>query len=246
MGRIKVEVNTMMYNNKLVCSIKSNGKILREFKDIIYLKYDSEYSLLLKNLHTTKALVNIYIDGECVTLNGLILSPSEEVEFERSLSNHNLNQGNKFKFIEMTDSIESHRGVKIEDGIIRVEFSFERAVTYIPTIQPTWIRGCSYETAYSAAIGGVTNDGAIAVNNLNTSGITVPGSKSDQKFNYGHIGPLESEKHSIVFRLMGKTKESTVTKTVTVKSKPRCVTCNRLNKSGSSYCSNCGTSLVLY
>lgn len=230
-----------MYNHKLVCSIKSNGKILREFKDIIYLKYNSEYSLLLKNLHTTKALVNIYIDGECTTLNGLILNPSEEIEFERSLSNHNLNQGNKFKFIEMTDSIEAHRGIKLEDGIIRVEFSFERAVInnfYYNDILRSNV------PLYSSPVFAASN--TIAINSLNTSGITVPGSKSDQKFNYGHVGPLEPEKHSMVFRLMGKTENSVVTKTVTVKSKPRCVTCNRLNKSGSSFCSNCGTSLVLY
>ena len=53
-----------MYNNQLVASLKANGKILREFKDTVYIPFGSEYSFLLKNLNTTRALVNVFIDGE--------------------------------------------------------------------------------------------------------------------------------------------------------------------------------------
>ena len=38
----------MMYANKLVASLKANGKILREFKDNVYIPFGSEYSFLLK------------------------------------------------------------------------------------------------------------------------------------------------------------------------------------------------------
>ena len=58
-----------MYNQKLVASLKANGKILREFKDTVYIPFGSEYSFLIKNLNTTRALVNIFIDGEDVILN---------------------------------------------------------------------------------------------------------------------------------------------------------------------------------
>jgi hypothetical protein len=114
-----------MYQNKLVASLKANGKILREFKDTVYIPFGSEYSFLIKNLNTTRALVNIYIDGESVIHGGLVLNAGQEVDLERYVKNSNLFEGNKFKFIERTDTIEQHRGVKLEDGLVRIEFQYE-------------------------------------------------------------------------------------------------------------------------
>jgi hypothetical protein len=50
----------MMYHQKLVASIKANNKILREFKDTVYVPFASEYSILIKNLNTVRAVVNVY------------------------------------------------------------------------------------------------------------------------------------------------------------------------------------------
>jgi len=114
-----------MYANKLVASLKANGKILREFKDNVYVPFGSEYSFLLKNLNTKRALVNVFIDGEDMTPGGLVLNAGQEIDLERSIKNGNLREGNKFKFIERTGAIEDYRGVKLEDGLIRIEFQFE-------------------------------------------------------------------------------------------------------------------------
>jgi hypothetical protein len=35
----------MMYSNKLAVAIKANGKVLREFKDEVYIPFGQEYSL---------------------------------------------------------------------------------------------------------------------------------------------------------------------------------------------------------
>jgi hypothetical protein len=118
----------MMYNNKLVASLKANGKILREFKDTVYIPFGSEYSFLIKNLHTTRALINIFIDGDNVVPGGLVLDAGKEIDLERYVRNGNLTEGNRFKFIERTAGIEQHRGVKLEDGLVRIEFQFEAAV----------------------------------------------------------------------------------------------------------------------
>ena len=115
-----------MYANKLVASLKANGKILREFKDNVYIPFGSEYSFLLKNLNTKRALVNVFIDGEDMTPGGLVLNAGQEVDLERSIKNGNLKEGNKFKFIERTGNIEQHRGIKLEDGLVRIEFQFEQ------------------------------------------------------------------------------------------------------------------------
>ena len=110
-----------MYNQKLIASLKANGKILREYKDTVYCPFGQEYSILLKNLNTVRAVVNVYIDGENVVPGGLVLNAGQEVDLERSIKNGNLTEGNRFKFIERTGAVEQHRGVKLEDGIVRIE-----------------------------------------------------------------------------------------------------------------------------
>jgi hypothetical protein len=115
-----------MYNQKLVASIKVKGKILREFKDTVYIPFSSEYSILLKNLNTVRAVVNVFIDGENAVPGGLVINPGQSVDLERWIKNGNLTEGNRFKFIERTAAIENGpRGIKDEDGLIRVEYQFE-------------------------------------------------------------------------------------------------------------------------
>lgn len=125
----------MMYNNKLIVAIKSNGKVLREFKDNVYLPYGKEYSIFIKNLNSVRAVVNIKIDGQNASGSGLVVEAGTELNLERFLK-QDLNKGNRFKFIERTDKIEQHRGIKIEDGLIRIEFQFAKPNQYYTSIQP--------------------------------------------------------------------------------------------------------------
>jgi hypothetical protein len=142
-----------MYNQKLVASIKVKGKILREFKDTVYIPFASEYSILLKNLNTVRAVVNVYIDGENAVPGGLVIDPGRSVDLERWIKNGNLSEGNRFKFIERTAKIEEGpRGIKEEDGLIRVEYQFEipRPIININNIvgglhYPPGVRGLTSE-----------------------------------------------------------------------------------------------------
>lgn len=115
-----------MYNNKLAVAIKSAGKVLREFQDQVYVPFNSEYSILIKNLNSTRALVRVMVDETEVCSDGLVINPNSSLELERFVKN--LDKGNRFKFIERTGKIEDTRGIKIEDGLIRVEFQFEKVV----------------------------------------------------------------------------------------------------------------------
>ncbi|CAB4241560.1 Zinc-ribbon domain containing protein [uncultured Caudovirales phage] len=126
-----------MYNQKLVASLKANGKILREFKDTVYIPFGSEYSFLIKNLNTTRALVNIFIDGDNIVEGGLVINAGQEINLERAIRNNNLKEGNKFKFIERTSAVEQHRGAKLEDGLVRIEFQFEKPPMRINEL-PDW------------------------------------------------------------------------------------------------------------
>jgi hypothetical protein len=264
----------MMYNQKLVASIKANRKVLREFKDKVYVPFASEYSILLKNLNTVRAEVHVYIDGEDQTPDGLCLNAGQECELERSIKNGNLKEGNKFKFIERTDAVEQHRGIKLEDGIVRVEYRFEKPRVSIPINS---LPGYQYNnllrgtmTASGASGSGFPSDtatyrytGASAmINNVqcsatsanaapqafyNDAGVTVAGSKSMQSFTTVSMGEMELDKHTIVLQLLGETPDNKPVKTaVTVKAKPKCTSCGHTNKATAEFCNKCGTALVIY
>lgn len=304
-----------MYSNKMVASLKANGKILREFKDTILIPFGSEYSFLLKNLHTQRAVVNIFIDGENAVDGGLVIDAGREVNLERYVKNNNLTEGNSFKFIERTTAIEDGpRGIKLEDGLIRIEFQYEQP-SPVYKVPQQWIRGnYEYDTIAKSGIfnspmyggthsisGGlgdrfsVTASGAVNQMNVNGAlrgvdtskngaatsqaasaavnkycadngiqnkmemhdgaatmdwndvGITVPGSKSTQKFQTVTMGAMEAEKYTMVLKLLGETADhKPVLQPVTVERKPECVTCGKKNKAHAKYCVECGTAMEIF
>ena len=127
-----------MYQNKFVAVIKSEGKILREKGDIVTLPFGSEYTLLLKNLNSKKAQINITIDGSDI-LDGkkLLLDPNSDMELEGFLKGQKAYK--KFKFIDKTPQISEYRGDKIDDGIIRIEFTYEKDLPYFEWSEPVTI-----------------------------------------------------------------------------------------------------------
>lgn len=114
----------MMHKKNFVTAIKVGGKVLRESSERVELPFGSEYSVLLKNLDTVRMQAQIGIDGQDAT-GWLVIEPGKSVEVERFYRG-NKDQGNRFKFIERTERIEEHRGIKVEDGLVRVEFKREK------------------------------------------------------------------------------------------------------------------------
>jgi len=240
----------MMYQSKLAAAIKVNGKVLREFKDTVHIPFGSEYTILLKNLNTQRAVVNVFIDGDDMVPGGIVLNAGQEIDLERSVKNGNLTEGNRFKFIERTGAVEKHRGIKLEDGLVRIEFQFEQPR---PIYNTPWISASGStiypqggilrnSTADWAAPAGSVTCSAVNYAATNDVGITVPGSKSTQSFQTTHVGLLESTKHSMVFKLFG----GTMPEPITVKHKPKCVTCGKQNKATSKFCQECGTALEIF
>lgn len=268
--------NEMMYNSRLACAIKVGGKVLREFnKDTVFLPFGCEYSLLVKNLNSVRTIVNITIDGQEVVTGGLVVNAYQEVEIERFVKT-NLNKGNKFKFIERSDAVEAHRGVKLEDGVIRIEYQFEKTyptpLYYVsPTVWygsgSTWTGDILAGSATTGAKETLSSNSILrsaAINSIqcsatssmsetpsnfveqgyNDAGITVPGSESNQQFTKVSGFPVEYEKHVMIFKLLGETPDNEpIRKPVTVKHKPKCVTCSKQNKANAKFCSTCGTAL---
>jgi hypothetical protein len=250
----------MMYNNKLVASVKVAGKIMREQGETVYLPFGREYSLLLKNLNSRKAQVKIEIDGEEVTGGGLLISPNQTVDLERFILDGNLDKGPKFKFIEKTDRISNNRGDKIEDGIVRISYQFEATPTYYTKSYPTSVYGGTFRSTsdwsgntFLNNVGGSINttslgdtfDGIVS-EPQSDAGITTKGSDSDQKFTNGYIGALESTEHVICLQLKGQVGEHIVVAPVTVQVKFKCDVCGKGNiPSGNKFCPECGTNLTV-
>ena len=263
-----------MYNKKFVASIKCAGKIMREQDDTVFLPFGSEYSLLLKNLNSSRALVHIEIDGEHVVPNGLILDTNQSIDLERFVVNGDLNKGPRFKFIEKTEQISDHRGDKIDDGIMRISYQFEKPIInpiinvyYKSDITDIWggpycgpyygsttvsdpsygVDGQIYNANSSVMRGqSLGNDVGNVQTNIvcDDAGITVKGSESDQKFVTGSIGCLENEKHVIILNIRGQIGEQPVEIPVTVARKIQCNICGKKNKTSNKFCGNCGSNLT--
>lgn len=117
----------MMYKDRFIAVIKHNGKVLRERDDVVRLPFGSEYSIMFKNLESRKAVVDLSIDGEDVLDgNSLIVPANSNLDLEGYMSGSAAK--NKFKFIQKTKEISNHRGDRLDDGIVRVEFRFEKKV----------------------------------------------------------------------------------------------------------------------
>lgn len=123
----------MTYQDKFVAEVKVNGRILRVKDGAVYLPFGSEYTLYLKNLNSRRASINVSIDGEDALDNhSLILDANSSTELQGFLRGNVAR--NRFRFINKTKQIAEHRGDKADDGLIRIEFAFEK-----PRPEP-WIK----------------------------------------------------------------------------------------------------------
>jgi hypothetical protein len=130
-----------MYSEKFVVAVKHNGRVLREQGDTVLIPFGSEFSLFFKNLNSVRALARVQVDGQDATKGtSLIIPPKGTVELERFLDASQMDKGHKFKFIERTSKIENGpRGIQAEDGLIRIEFEFEKQPPKYETIKRTYV-----------------------------------------------------------------------------------------------------------
>lgn len=246
----------MTYKDHFVTEIKCKGKILRLQDDIAHLPFGSEYSLYLKNLDSRRVSVKISIDGQDILDNSsLVIEPNSSTELEGFLNG--IFAKNRFKFIQKTKEIQEYRGDKVDDGIIRVEFSYEK--NNPPRIiihEDIWRGACRgnwwvYDDKYTTnqntediSYSYCCNDTPINNMPLQDEGITVKGSECNQNFVYTSMGELEKSQ-VIIIRLKGISEKTNtvIEKPITVESKLTCSSCGKVSKSSCKYCSNCGTFL---
>lgn len=254
-----------MYRNSLVLAIKVNGRILREVGDEVSLPFGCEYSILIKNLDSVRAQVEVSVDDVIASGRGkIIIAPNSDLELERFIRDGNLDSGNRFKFIERTEEIEAHRGAMVDDGVVRVEGWRERVVEYRPATDYT-PRYEHPQFRQSPLRGGNDTFGSLgprrqhpmrakaaapparphASSRLAAPGITVPGSESSQRFYVAGGFLLEPQSSVLVLHLRGAVGELPIADPVTVHDSPICSTCGKTNRPKHKFCFACGTALQL-
>ncbi len=265
----------MVYRESFICCVKVGGKIMRDNGGEVVLPFGSEFSVLLKNKESRKAVVSVEIDGQDV-LNGkqLIVDSNSSMELEGFLDGYAAR--NKFKFIQKTKEIAEFRGDRADDGMIRVAFRYERQQVDVPIVHytPYWPHNHHWPTYYPLTSNGygvrsltsnascptpggnaissvfscsVTQTSSMPVSQpAADEGITVKGSQICQNFNVGSTRQLEDQEHVIIITLKGTTVLGLpVSSPVTVVTKSQCEVCGRFFKFGTKFCSNCGNCLAV-
>ena len=137
----------MVYCAQMVAVLKVNGKVMREVRqngtDTIFLPFGSEYEIQFNNMSPNRAAIKVEVDGkDALSGRRLVLDANSESSLKGVMDEHGNSAKNRFKFIKMTDKIEEHRGIGARDGLIRIEYQFEKPYTppYLPPLRPidTW------------------------------------------------------------------------------------------------------------
>jgi hypothetical protein len=121
-----------MYQNRFVVAVRVNNSVVAEQEPgKVLVPFGTEYSIFLKNLNNRRALAQVTIDGADVSGGQRFIVPANGyIDVTRFITNGNLNQGNSFKFLKHTSGTKEHRGVRSDDGLIRVEFWLEQVPQY--------------------------------------------------------------------------------------------------------------------
>ena len=245
-----------MYSEKFVVAIKCDGKILREDGDSVFMPFGKQFTVLLKNLNTLDAQVKVEIDGELVAAN-VFLRGNTSVEFDGYQLGDKT--GRCFKFIKTTEQIQAHRGTRIDDGLIRVEYDFAREPIQYPVQQfqyypqgifypqrintfidkhpvplPIW---CS-NAATAATVSQVQNQTLSA----NAIGITVPGSETKLEPVTTKTVSVQNAPKAIILRMVGEVNAKHIEKPKLVVERKKCPICGTVNKNA-KFCRSCGTGI---
>lgn len=191
-----------MFNNRFVMAIRVNGKILREQNQTVMLPFGAEYELLLKNLNSRRAMAGVSIDGKNTSDCRFVIPANSEITLERYIHKGNLDSGNRFKFIERTASVEKHRGIGSDDGLVRAEFWAEREVVTRPrtVFNDTWLPSSPWDRRRRRDDFGPRMRGSLG-GFRSFSGITgqSAGDAGDDSFIYGRAQGGETAPGSTVY-----------------------------------------------
>lgn len=245
----------MMHSNGFVVCVKDqNRKVLREIGGKVFLPFQSEYSVLLKNNNTIRCCCSVSIDGTDVLGGTELIIPSFcSIDLERFIVDGDLNKGNRFKFVPLSDSRVSDPS-NPENGLIEVKFWKENDDSLLkiyetgfpgypqkwPDTHPWMPRPHSiYYTSCSSKSSDSFGEVKCFNSSLASPGATVEGSISGQSFTYGKFGTKDGDATIIHLTLVGRNEPLTVKDTRHI----FCTRCGQKSAFGNKFCSGCGKKL---
>lgn len=239
----------MMYRNHYVLAIKDQSKrVLREIDGKVYLPFNSEYSVLLKNRNSVDALCKVSIDGTDVLGSDELLVPAGlSVDLERFLVDGNALSGKRFKFVPVTDS-QVQDPTSGSNGIVEVQFwaTFSDVPSGVcrsfgKSIHPN--SGASLDNVMYANQVGAHADSISFAASVDTTpaaaGATVAGSVSNQRFNYVYNKTKVGLPTVLRLQLLGRAEEPLLVNTALF-----CTKCGKSVKFTDNFCNRCGTPVV--
>ena len=219
----------MMHKQSFVLSIKdSHQKILREVNGQVFLPFNSEYQLLLKNLNYRRAVCQVTIDGtDALGGQELIVEANSSVDLERFMVDGNMSSGQRFKFVPLSSS-EVQDTSSSENGIVVARFWLERPpVGWTEQMYPAGMMKCCCDS--------------MSTPTLSQAGATVAGSHSNQGFSHGYFGEKDLVTETVLsLKLCGQVNQPvTVEQTRAI----HCGFCGTRNKYQANFCGKCGKEL---
>jgi hypothetical protein len=258
-----------MFKNQIVVLVKKDGQPLRETDGkFIYLPFNSEYSLELKNQSFKRAVASIKIDGtDVLGMDEIILPSYGTVNVERFITNGDLSKGKKFKFVPLSNS-KVQDPASPENGLVEIEVWFEKQPDEIkiwyspprPYITYPWDSGswtyshgtnfCGQQTnsikrqssAPMSAMycsANIITDSVSQNVGVNQVGATVEGERSSQSFSRGYFGQKEYPSTTFKFWLRGVEQE------VTTVDKLYCTSCGKKSRFDYKFCPRCGAPMQI-
>lgn len=236
-----------MYTNGFVVTIcNEKEETLRESKNReVFLQFNSHYSINLKNRHSRKAVAQILVDGtDILGGNKVIVPPNAKVSISRFCLDGDLGKGNKLQFVSEDDRRVQDPG-NPSNGNVEVKFwleeknmpSFLDTQTWGPifpwgkpdnSYDPTVYRGSTFKKYIGDPISANYSSGA-----------TVEGDESFQKFAKDFVGVLEKTYETISLKIKPYENDISVNNT----KKVFCEKCGKPCSLNSNYCSKCGEKL---
>lgn len=253
-----------MYKNQIIVLIKKDGNPLRETDGkYVYLPFDSEYSIEIKNSSFRRAIASIKIDGtDIFGGNEVIIPAGQSVDIERFITDGDLGKGKKLKFVPLSNAKVSDPSSP-ENGLLEVEVWYEKlpimwgnittTATYpeglpwyysnsggtVPlgrTVRASGVsnRGADSSVNYCASIGATT--GAYFKPDSAHAGATVEGGQSNQSFGTASFG--QKDYPSTIFKVW--LRGVNVSQEVVSGDKVYCVSCGKKVRFDYKFCPRCG------
>ena len=111
-----------MFNDGVSVSILANGEIVREQRGFVYLPFNTEYAILIKNFNNCRIALKVSIDGkDLFDTEYLSINAYSDIKLERFFKTNN-----KFLFIEKTPENSDPLIDSPPDGMIKIMFRKEK------------------------------------------------------------------------------------------------------------------------